>query len=337
VIYKATRGLATTAAITRIGAAPRQPDGTDMELITTIATSLLTLLLYFGPTIVALCRNHRQTAKILLVNLLLGWTIVGLFVAFTWALSAARPIDRSRPESATSDYGERFFQNRNIARQPDGGAIVYPAYFSDKGYLLDAAQLTRYLAMRAADTRQVFPRALITIILAISSFLAFRKLLGPEHGAALAIIAFTIVFLVFELWFFVRRPKADFRAAFPDAPLTQDPTRSGRKLISSLLSFNFLVSAGTTVLCAGLIASVAVSAALHPGPITVRAHDGAILLIVLLMAGAGAAYFGALTFQHVAFMARHRRGPEQSDLDGLTGSTRAFVPGSNGPADGLPA
>lgn len=306
-----------------------------MELITTIVTLILALLLYFGPTIMAVCRNHRQTAKILLVNLLLGWTIVGLFAAFTWALSATRPVDRNRPESATTDYGERFFQNRNIARQPDGGAIVYPAYFSDKGYRLNAAQLARYLAMRAAETRQVFPRTLITIILAISSFLAFRKLLGPEHGTALAIIAFTIVFLVFDLWFFVRRPKAEFRAAFPDAPSTQDPTRSGRKLFSSLLSFNFLVSAGSTVLCAGLIASIAVSAAFHPGPITVRAHDGAVLLIVLLLAGAGAVYFAALTLQHVAFLVRHQRSPEQSDLEGLTGSTGK--PASNGSADNMPA
>jgi len=310
-----------------------------MELLSAIVSWTLALILFFGPTIVAFCRNHRRAKKIFLVNLLLGWTIIGLFVAFTWALSAAEAVDRNNPESAKSDYGERFFQNRNLARQPDGGAIVYPAFFSDKGYRLDAAELQRYLEMRAAETRQVFPRGLITIILGTSLFLSFRELLGPEHGTAFAIIAFTALFLAFELWFFVRRPKAEFREAFPKAPQTQDPTRSGRKLIASLLTFNFLVSAGATALCAGLIASIAVAATFHPGPLTVRAHDGAILLVLLMLAGAGAVYFGALTLHHIGFLIRHRRGPHPSDLDGLTGNidVPAAAPELDQPADQIPA
>lgn len=297
-----------------------------MELLTVIVTWTLALVLYFGPTIVAFCRNHRRAKEILFVNLLLGWTIIGLFVAFTWALSATKAVDRQHPGNATSDYGERFFQNRNVVRQTDGGAIVYPAFFSDKGYRLDAAELLRYLRMRAAETRQVYPRGLITIILGTSVFLGFRKILGPEHGTALAIIAFTALFLAFELWFFVRRPKAEFREAFPGAPRAQDPNRGRRKLISSLLAFNFLVSTGAATLCAGLITSIAVAATLRPGPLTVRAHDGAILLVILMLAGAGAAYFGTLTLQHIGFLARHRRRPDQSDLDNLAGDDAAHEP-----------
>lgn len=297
-----------------------------MEIFTAIVSWTLALILFLGPSILAFCRHHRQAKKILAINLLLGWTIIGLFVAFAWALSAAEAIDRNNPESAKSDYGEKFFQNRNIVRQTDGGAIVYPAYFSDKGYRINATELMRYLKMRAAETRQVFPRGLITIILGTSLFLSFRKILGPEHGTALAIIAFTAFFLAFELWFFVRRPKAEFREAFPQAPEAQDANRGRRKLISSLLTFNFLVSAGATMLCAGLVASIAISAASHPGPLTVRAHDGAVLLIVLMLTGAGAAYFGALCLQHIGFLVRYRRTPVQSDIDGLTGHADAPEP-----------
>jgi len=291
--------------------------GTDMQIFMTIAPLALALILFFGPTIVALCRNHSRAMRIFLVNLLFGWTIIGLFVAFAWALSATRPVDRRNPESATSDYGERLFQNRNVVRQADGGAIVYPGLISERGYRLGAGEFRRYLKMRAAETRQSFPRGLITIILGISLFLGFRRLLGPEHGAALAMIAFTALFLAFDLWFFVRRPKAEFREAFPRAPQAHDLHRSERKLLSSLLAFNFLVSAGAATLCTGLIASITLAAAFHTGSITLRAHDGAILLVLLLLAGAGAVYFGSLTIQHIAFLVHHRRGPDQSDLDNL--------------------
>lgn len=295
-----------------------------MDIFTAIVTWGLAVILFLGPTILAYCRNHRRAKNILLVNLLFGWTIIGLFVAFTWALSAAEPIDNDKPESATSDYGERFFQNRNIAPLADGGAIVYPAFFSERGYRLGAGELRRYLKMRATETRQVFPRSLIIIILGTSLCLGLRKVLGPEHGTALAVIAFALSFLAFELWFFVRRPKAEFREAFPRAPQAQDPERGRRKLISALLAFNLLISASASILCAGLIASIAASAVHSPGPLTVPAHDGAVLLVIILLAGAGAAYFGLLTMQHLGFLARHRRSPVPSDLDALAGVDAGF-------------
>ena len=300
-----------------------------MDILTAIVTWGLAVILFFGPTILAYCRNHRRAKKILIVNLMFGWTIIGLFVAFTWALSAAEPIDNDRPESAKSDFGERHFQNRNIVPQADGGAIVYPAIFSDRGYRLGAGELKRYLRMRAAETRQVFPRALIIIILGTSLCLGFRKLLGPEHGTALAVIAFALSFLAFELWFFVRRPKAEFREAFPRAPQAQDSQRGRRKMISSLLAFNLFISACASVLCVGLIASIAASAVLKPGPLTVPAHDGAVLLVILILAGTGAAYFGLLTLQHIGFLAHHRRSPAPADLDALAGDDTAAAEASS--------
>jgi hypothetical protein len=295
--------------------------GSDMDILTVTVLWGLALIVFLGPTILAFCRHHRHANRILFVNLALGWTIIGLFVAFCWAMSATQAVDENNPESAASDYGEKLFQNRNIARQADGSAIVYPALFSEMGYRLNADELAQYLRMRAAETRQILPRALITIILGTSLFLSFRKLLGPEPGTALAIITFTALFLAFELWFFVRRPKAEFREAFPDAPQAQDPSRGQRKLIASLLGYNFLISAGASALCVGLIASVAVSAMVRSEALTLRAYDGAILLIVLMFAGAGAVYFGYLSLQHAAFLARHRRSPIQTDIDDLPTDT----------------
>ncbi len=43
---------------------------------------------YFLPTIIAVFRKHPNTAPIVVVNLLLGWLLVGWVVAMAWALTA---------------------------------------------------------------------------------------------------------------------------------------------------------------------------------------------------------------------------------------------------------
>jgi hypothetical protein len=41
---------------------------------------------YLLPTAVAIWQNHPQTMPIFLVNLLLGWTVVGWIIALVWSL-----------------------------------------------------------------------------------------------------------------------------------------------------------------------------------------------------------------------------------------------------------
>lgn len=50
----------------------------------------LAALVYFLPWIIALLRGTKSNCGIFFVNLLLGWTIVGWFIAFIWALVAER-------------------------------------------------------------------------------------------------------------------------------------------------------------------------------------------------------------------------------------------------------
>jgi hypothetical protein len=44
------------------------------------------LLLYFLPSIIA--AKKRNAAAIIILNVLLGWTLIGWIVAFVWALAA---------------------------------------------------------------------------------------------------------------------------------------------------------------------------------------------------------------------------------------------------------
>jgi Superinfection immunity protein len=42
--------------------------------------------MYFLPSIIALARSKRDIVGILLLNLFLGWTMIGWVVALVWAL-----------------------------------------------------------------------------------------------------------------------------------------------------------------------------------------------------------------------------------------------------------
>lgn len=48
------------------------------------------VLLYFLPAIVAQQRGHHNTGAILLLNVLLGWTVLGWIVALVWSATAVR-------------------------------------------------------------------------------------------------------------------------------------------------------------------------------------------------------------------------------------------------------
>lgn len=60
---------------------------------------VLFLLFYLVPSIVASLREHRQVVAITVLNVLLGWSLIGWAIALVWALtnSAERP-RHNRPE-----------------------------------------------------------------------------------------------------------------------------------------------------------------------------------------------------------------------------------------------
>lgn len=49
-------------------------------------------VIYFLPTIVALVRHKRKVVSILLLNLFLGWTLIGWIVALVWASTLDAPL-----------------------------------------------------------------------------------------------------------------------------------------------------------------------------------------------------------------------------------------------------
>ena len=66
---------------------------------------ILSALLYFVPTILG--RHKADVMGIFLVNLLLGWTVIGWVVALVWALSP----DKYVPVRAVPVSSGRFCSN----------------------------------------------------------------------------------------------------------------------------------------------------------------------------------------------------------------------------------
>ncbi|HTZ36810.1 MAG TPA: superinfection immunity protein [Stellaceae bacterium] len=58
---------------------------------TTILMLLAIALIYMLPTLVAFGREHPRRHDIVLVNVLLGWTLIGWLAAFFWA--ALTPVE----------------------------------------------------------------------------------------------------------------------------------------------------------------------------------------------------------------------------------------------------
>ncbi|HKT87328.1 MAG TPA: superinfection immunity protein [Candidatus Sulfotelmatobacter sp.] len=49
-------------------------------------------LLYFLPSLIALIRGKRDTLAIFLLNLFLGWSVIGWIVALVWAAKNDVPV-----------------------------------------------------------------------------------------------------------------------------------------------------------------------------------------------------------------------------------------------------
>ena len=50
------------------------------------------LVFYFLPSIIALARSKRDTLAIFLLNMFLGWTLIGWIVALVWAAKHDTPV-----------------------------------------------------------------------------------------------------------------------------------------------------------------------------------------------------------------------------------------------------
>lgn len=66
-----------------------------------VAILIVSLLVYFLPSVVASKRRHRERGAIFVLNLLAGWTFFGWVAALVWSLTS-----NVEPESLKTELGE---------------------------------------------------------------------------------------------------------------------------------------------------------------------------------------------------------------------------------------
>lgn len=63
-----------------------------MGILMLCALVLVGGLLYFIPTIIATQRHHHNAASVFVLNLFLGWTLIGWAIALALAVSAVKTV-----------------------------------------------------------------------------------------------------------------------------------------------------------------------------------------------------------------------------------------------------
>ena len=98
-----------------------------LALVVGLLLLVVGLAFYFLPTVVARLRHHPQFAAILVINLLLGWTIIGWIMAFVMAIASKR--SRGVPTSSwNAGPSQPRRRERREARTARGARLARTAY-----------------------------------------------------------------------------------------------------------------------------------------------------------------------------------------------------------------
>ena len=105
---------------------------------------LLVAAFYFLPTIIAGNRKKSNTGAIFVLNLFLGWSVIGWVVSLVWALSADKqqtPTTRpqAQPEvvsTKTITHQDKIDQLRQLKQLLDEGILTNDEFNMQKGAIL---------------------------------------------------------------------------------------------------------------------------------------------------------------------------------------------------------
>ena len=80
---------------------------------------IVATLIYFLPSIIALARGHLSTLAIFLLNLFLGWTLLGWLIALIWSCTGFTAANYYRTDPQIVDPSGRV-----VVRRPSGSLWV---------------------------------------------------------------------------------------------------------------------------------------------------------------------------------------------------------------------
>lgn len=77
----------------------------DSPLMTVSLFSLLAILVYLMPVVIAAARSHHQKWLIVLLNVFAGWTIIGWIGALIWSLKPVKTAHEIKREKRLNKFG----------------------------------------------------------------------------------------------------------------------------------------------------------------------------------------------------------------------------------------
>jgi hypothetical protein len=94
-------------------------------MVAFVAIIILLLVLHFIPTIIGYKRGVTHAGMLLLVNILIGWTLIGWVACLIWAIFARTQAEDDR---ARFGYAPRLAPFGNGVREPPTTADSWAAY-----------------------------------------------------------------------------------------------------------------------------------------------------------------------------------------------------------------
>lgn len=98
-----------------------------------VALMMVSFFVYFLPSLIASKRNHPNATGIFLLDLILGWTVIGWIVALIWSVSAIRDND---PAAAVAVPEDKYEKLERLAALKEKGALTDQEYQLEKSKLL---------------------------------------------------------------------------------------------------------------------------------------------------------------------------------------------------------
>lgn len=110
-----------------------------MSVIVGLIPLAILLAIYFLPTLVALSRRHQSAVAIFVLNLLLGWTVLGWIVAFVWSFT--NPIQVVVNNRAVSNQASKSVADeiRKLATLKEQGLLTEDEFSKKKQKMLENA------------------------------------------------------------------------------------------------------------------------------------------------------------------------------------------------------
>ena len=97
---------------------------TIISIIVVIAMFIISILIYFLPSTLAYRKQHSNKTAILILNLFLGWTLIGWVGALVWAVSTN--------EETKNSNNSKYEDLERLQKLKDNGTISEEEFKTEK-------------------------------------------------------------------------------------------------------------------------------------------------------------------------------------------------------------